>query len=305
MEHGAIHEKVVDMLSKMQEQSTDERIIKMNLARERIDGEYQTLVEKAIKSMRVATKSTTNIPVPAHLRRLLEIFCRPGIKEAFLLYAKKTAAGVIDRYGDEKKQSRASSEFERTVTDNDDVSNFDPSSTSLAMRFRPLRRAVSLNYVVPHPQPTISGVVVIDDPEKRRQATFGSGPSTRGEGRMGFGRKQESGVPTGRVRGSGQGDSMRKIRGTRSSKTDQDDVRGTKWRVHGDSERIDLTLTADSAVGRVPIALAVGAGEALKKSQGRSDPSTSSTATVESAESIYAKVRELELKKRQGTYIHA
>lgn len=221
MELGAIHEKVVDMLSKMQEQDTDERTMKMNQARERIDGEYQTLVKKAIKSMRTVKNPATDIlPGLAHLRRLRAIFGRPGIKKAFLLYAKKTAAGEIGRYGHDKKQSRASLASKQTVTE--------PSS-----RFRPVRRISSI----------------------------------------------------------------------RSSKTDQDELHGTKWRVHGDSEGIDLTLTADSAGGRVPTAPTVGADEALKTSQGGSDATTSSIASaeaVESAESMNAKAWELELMKHQG-----
>lgn len=228
MELGAIHKKVVDMLSKMHEQDADERIMKMNQAHERIDGEYHMLVKKALRSMRVTKIPAIDNPRLAHLRRLLALFVRPGIKEAFLLYAKKAAARKTDRYGDDKKQPHPSLASEATTVIDNDVSNSEPSS-----RFPPLRRASS----------------------------------------------------------------------TRSSKDNQDDLRGTKWRVHGDSEGIDLTLTADSAGGRVPTAPTVGADEALKTSRGGSDATTSSTA-VESAELMGAKARELDLKKCQGPYIH-
>lgn len=103
-EHAQTHSRVVETLSAMRKRNLDERAVKMNRARDRIEAENRARVEKALSAMRLGHRhgdgGAADVAgrlerAPAHLRPILAIFMSPAFKQAFLAYAQQVACGEV------------------------------------------------------------------------------------------------------------------------------------------------------------------------------------------------------------------
>lgn len=278
------------MLALMRKRHVNERELKKNRARDRIEAENIARLEKALSAMNIARHSTANRleRAPEHFRPLLAVFLRPGVIKTFLAYAKKAGRLEITKLVDET--SGATSPHPKTSV---------PATASPGLP--PPRRAISLDYRglhTNHAAATAAAVAastaaftLADDPETRRRAAFGDLPP-RG------GRKQRSGSIGVGSKSTGK----RKLGGGVMDNAGRD-ISETRWRAHGEDPGFDLTFTAATAAGRLPDAQPPGDIPATTANMdaGGVVEGLGTAAMVAAAgggDAIAARVRELEQKEQ-------
>ncbi|CAM9851016.1 unnamed protein product [Scytosiphon promiscuus] len=312
-EHEGTHSKVVEILSAMRRRKVDERAVKMNRARDRIEAENRARVEKALSAMRRLGRGSNspgaggddleNIArrlesAPEHLRPILAVFLSPGFKKAFLAYAEQVARGEVafpSATGAVTKQAGSLAGSSGSTGD------------ASARGNPPPRRAISLDYPVTCPgheaaTPAAAAAAaavpaLARGVERRRQVAFGDAPPSKSEASMmADGKRRLSmGEPGGRNGGTG--------------------VKRDEWHKHREGSDFDVTLTADTASGRAANRPSLGssagavAGATESGDARYTDPSATAAAVAAAtakaaAEAVAVRARQLktqrkELKKRE------
>ena len=194
---------MVETLAAMRRRNFDERVVKINRARDRIEAENRARVEAALSAMRLGHRGRSGDvadrleQAPAHLRRILAIFMSPAFKQAFLAYAQKVARGEI------AMPSASALAVQPRRPANGPAASSSPSSpgqavraktaataaavagstTALVGRSPPPRRAISLDC----PETVAEAAADASAPppgrgaERRRQGAFGDVPPTKSE----------------------------------------------------------------------------------------------------------------------------
>lgn len=278
---------MVETLAAMRRRNFDERIVKMNRARDRIEAENRARVEAALSAMRLGHRGRSGDVAdrleraPAHLRRILAIFMSPAFKQAFLAYAQKVARGEIAMPSASALAVQArrpaaspspSSPGQAVRAKTAAAAAAVPgSTTALAGRSPPPRRAISLDC----PETVAEAAADASAPppgrgaERRRQGAFGDVPPTKSEAILiaagehrslttkSSGRRKLGGASGASGGGHGRGSTrasggQRRVAGasSRGGASSGANHTAVKWRKHREGSDFNLTLTADTAVGR-------------------------------------------------------
>ncbi|CAM9808913.1 unnamed protein product, partial [Hapterophycus canaliculatus] len=336
-EHEATHSKAVDTLSVMRKRKVDERAVKMNRARDRIEAENRARVEKALSAMRRLGQSNGSAGAggdddeqvarrleraPAHLRPILAIFLSPSFKKAFLAYARQVALGEVT-----SPSAVAPTGATTALTGA-------PGSTGAAARGNPPpRRAISLDYPATCPGHEISTSAAATAAASvpalargaglRRQVAFGDEPPSKLEANlMAAGRQRSSMVaPGGRDSGTtaddgsmddGRGSNgQNRRRSSTRSKRERDRQRSgvnraAKWHKHQEGSDFNVTLTTDTASGRAGSSVvqhnSAGAGAGTTESGKGQTAAAAAAATAEAAakaaEAVATRARQLKAHRK-------
>lgn len=286
-ENEPTHSKVVETLSLIRKQNTDERAIKKSRARERIDAENKVRIEKALSAMKIGRERNANVTgriqrAPAHLRPILTIFLSPEFKKAFLAYAQRVARGEISMPSGNfllAKQAPSAAATSESVTAKTGAAAAAAAATPATPATAavggsgataaatepggkpPPRRAISLDYPETCPGHVVTTAVaaaglvppLARGAARRRQVMFGDVPPTKSEANMiAAGRHRESIFPPGVQKdgagAAGKQNQQQKHRGRAGSRSGS--TSKVKWRKHSGGSDFDMTLTADTAKGR-------------------------------------------------------
>ncbi len=290
---------MLEVLSTMRQRNGAERAVKLSRARDRIEAENRARVEKALNAMRLGASGGGIAGrlerAPAHLRPILSIFMSPGFKSAFLAYAQKVARGEIVmpsasalakpavKTGASPPSPPPGKGAPATKTSGKAAGKESPAAAAAAgtggngCKAAP-RRAISLGT----PETVVEAATAASAPplakgaEHRRQATFGDLPPTKSEANLIAAGKHRSSMtaPGRRKAGDGGGESFnssggRRKRGAggglRREGSDRQRARKAskgeaKWRAHREGSGFEMTLTAETAIGRTERSPSQGGG---------------------------------------------
>ncbi|CAM9674223.1 unnamed protein product, partial [Ectocarpus fasciculatus] len=327
-ENMPTYTRVAELLSIIRKRKIDERAIKMNRARDRIEAENRARIEKALSALRFRSQDSVAGRLdraPAHLRGILAVFLDPSFQKAFLDYAKRFARGEVVLPSAVDKQPTSSANMQTS-------SSKETASAAVGGGNPPPRRAISLDYpeTCPGHGPTTPAAAaaaasvpkLAKDLERRRQMMFGDLPPTKSEANVIAAGKHRPPItaPGGRngggrgggVRG-GDGDGARqnhqtgkrKSRSGRKGSADGGNKgSGTQWRRHREGSDFSMTLTAESAVGRSAGTPSKGGGQggaALLAEQGPEAAASAQAAAVTAAaalERINVRVGQLDAQRK-------
>ncbi|CAM9477034.1 unnamed protein product, partial [Ectocarpus sp. 12 AP-2014] len=326
-ENMPTYTRVAELLSAIRKRKIDERAVKMNRARDRIEAENRARIEKALSALRLRSQDSVAGRLeraPAHLRGILAVFLDPSFQKAFLDYAKRYTLGEVVLPLALHKQATSSANI-LTSSSKESEKNAGGGGGN-----PPPRRAISLDYpeTCPGHGPTTPAAAasaasvpaLAKGLERRRQVMFGDLPPTKSEANMMATGKHRSSItaPGGRNgggKGTGavgrDGDGVRRNQQTRKRKSRNGRKRsadggnkspGMQWRRHHEGSDFRMTLTAESAVGRSARTPSKGGGQggaALVTEQGSETAATAAAIAAAAAlEEMNVRVGQLDAQRK-------
>lgn len=278
--------RVAELLSAIRKRKIDERAVKMNRARDRIEAENKARIEKALNALRLRSQDSVAGRLeraPVHLRGILAVFLDPRFQKAFVNYAQRFVRGKVVLPSALHKQATSSANM---LTSSSKESG---KNAAVCGGNPPPRRAISLDYpetCLGHgPTTPAAAAAAASVPalakglERRRQVMFGDMPPTKSEANMMAAGKHRSSItaPGGRNGGGKGGGAVgrdgdgvrrnqqtgkRKSRNGRKRSADGGKINpGMQWRRHREGSDFSMTLTAESAVGRSARTPSKGGGQ--------------------------------------------